>query len=56
MTFEVKASIHQVLGTVRAKALMGTRRIEQDQIAEVTGARLECGIMKFSFDIVLTEG
>lgn len=56
MTSKLKASIPQVWGIVCVKALMGTRRTAQDGVAEDIEARLGCCIMKFSFDIVLTEG
>lgn len=55
MTSEVKASIHQVLGTAYAKSLMGTRRPAQDGVRKVTGIGLQCHVKKFSPD-VLTEG
>ena len=55
MTSEAQASIHQVLGTAYAKALMGTRRPAQDGASKVTGVGLQCHVKKFSLD-VLTEG
>ena len=48
MTSEVKASIHQVLGTAYAKSLMGTRRPAQDGVSKVTGVGLFNAVLRNS--------
>lgn len=55
MTSKLRASISQVWGIVCVKALIGTRRTAQDEVTEFIEARLGFCIMKFSFDIILTE-
>lgn len=47
MTSEQRASIHQVLGTACAKALMGTRRAAQDGVgkdATLRNSALMCSL------------
>lgn len=55
VTSKLRVSIPQVWGIECVKALIGTRRTAQDGVTEVIEARLGCCIMKFSFDIILTE-